>query len=70
MISYEPLWKTMKEKNISTYRLNKEGISRGTIYCLQHGEGISTHTLNRLCSILDCNVEDIIAFHKDEENMP
>ncbi len=62
MISYEPLFATMKKKGISTYRLNKEGISRGTIYNIKKGEGISTFTIDRLCHILDCSVNDIIEF--------
>ena len=62
MISYAPLWRTMKKKGVSTYRLNKEGISRGTIYCMQHGEGISTYTVDKLCRILSCSVNDIIEY--------
>jgi len=58
----------MKEKNITSYRLNKEGISRGTIFSMKQGEGISTHTLNKLCEILDCAVEDVITYQKDIEN--
>ncbi|MCR4814776.1 MAG: helix-turn-helix transcriptional regulator [Lachnospiraceae bacterium] len=66
MISYEPLFRTMKEKSISSYKLQKEGISKGTYSNILNKKGISTHTINKLCTILDCKVEDIIEFTPDE----
>ena len=67
MISYEPFYKTIKEKNISTYKLiNTYGISRSLIDRLKHNKPISTVTLNDLCSILECGVEDILIYIKDE----
>ena len=67
MISYEPLYRTMKEKKITTYTLiNKYNISRGLIDRLKHNKPITTVTLNDLCIILDCKVEDILVYIKDE----
>lgn len=67
MISYSPFYKTLKEKNITTYRLMKDhNISSSLIDRLKHNKPISTVTLNDLCSILDCNVEDIMVYIKDE----
>lgn len=66
MISYDPLYKTMKEKNITTYKLIKDyNISRSLLDRLKHNKPISTVTLNDLCNILDCKVEDILHFTKD-----
>ena len=66
MISYEPLYKTLKEKGISTYKLiNEFGISRSLLDRLKHNRPISTVTLNDLCSILHCRVEDILVFTED-----
>lgn len=66
MISYDPLYKTMKEKGISTYKLvNQYGLSRSLLDRLKHNKPISTVTLNDLCSILDCRVEDVILYTKD-----
>ena len=63
MISYEPFWNTLKEKNISTYTLiNKHGISSSLIHRLRHNLPISTVTVNDLCLILNCDVCDIIKF--------
>jgi len=66
MISYEPLYRTLKAKNISTYKLiNEYGISRSLLDRLKHNRPISTVTLNDLCSILHCKVEDILVFTED-----
>ena len=63
MISFEPLWKTLKEKNISQYSLNKDyGLSTGTLDALRQNRSITLNTLNDLCKILDCKVEDIIVY--------
>lgn len=66
MISYEPFYKTLKEKNISTYKLiNVYGVSRSLLDRLKHNKPISTVTINDLCSFLDCNVEDILIYIND-----
>lgn len=66
MISYEPLWRTMQEKGITTYALiNKHGISSRTINNLKHNKGITVFTLERLCEILNCTPNDIIEFVKE-----
>ena len=67
MISYEPLYKTMKEKGVTTYRLiHTFGVSRSLLDRLKHNKPISTVTLNDLCTFLDCRVEDILVYQKDE----
>lgn len=66
MISYKPFFDTLKKKNVSTYTLiYKYGISSATIDRIKKGGGITTAKLNDLCEILDCNVEDIITYIKD-----
>lgn len=66
MISYSPLFETMKEKNITSYKLEKMGFSRATYYSIQQGNSISTNTVNQLCKILQCEVSDIIKFIDDD----
>ena len=66
MISYKPFFDTLKKKNVSTYTLiYKYGISSATIDRIKKGGGITTAKLNDLCRILNCNVEDIITYEKD-----
>lgn len=68
MISYEPLWETMKKKGVSTYALIKKySFSKGTLDSLKQGRNISTSTLNDLCNILDCEVEEIIKHLPDKK---
>lgn len=66
MISYEPFYRTLKRKGISTYKLITEhNISRSLLDRLKHDKPISTVTLDDLCRILDCEVQDILLFKKD-----
>lgn len=63
MISYEPFWRTLKTKALSTYTLiNKFNISSSTIDRMRKGNGISTAKIDDLCKILGCRVEDIIEY--------
>ena len=63
MISYDPLWKIMKDKGFSKYRLIKDyGLSNGTIDRLRSNQHISTYTVEKLCKILDCTPNDIFIF--------
>ena len=63
MISYEPFYRTIKEKNISTYKLiNQYGISRSLLDRLKHNKPITTVTLNDLCKILNCRIDEIIVY--------
>lgn len=65
MITYEPLWETLKQKNISTYKLlNEYGMSRGMLDNLKHNRSITINTLDWLCEIIDCEVMDIIKYEK------
>lgn len=70
MISYQPLWSTMKARGITKYQLIYHwGISSNTLRRMGHGEPISSNTLNELCLILNCRVEDILQFNATEEEM-
>lgn len=68
MISYDSLWKTMKEKNITTYTLiYKMGFSSYTINNLKHNKSITMDTLERLCKVLDCTPDRVVEFLDDEQ---
>ena len=67
MISYEPFFKTLKEKELTTYKLiNTYGISSSLIDRLKHNKPITTVTINDLCKILDCGVDGILEHQKSE----
>ncbi len=65
MISYAPLWKTLKEKGISQYKLIEEyGVDNAQLQRLRDNAVVKTITIDRLCQILDCKVEDIMEYVK------
>lgn len=66
MISYQPFYETLRERNLSTYRLiNEYGVSRSLLDRLRHNRPISTRTLDDLCRILRCDVQDILCYQQD-----
>jgi len=66
MIRFDRLWKTMEEKGITTYMLREKcGIDSKTIRRLRANENMETKTLNKLCSVLECSVEDIMEYTSD-----
>ena len=66
MISYEPLWRTMKERGVTTYTLiYKCGISAYTVTSLRQNKSITMNTLEKLCKILNCSPNEIIEFLDD-----
>ena len=63
MIVYDKLWQTMKAKGFTTYQLwEKAGIDSKTIRRLKANENMETKTLNKLCSVLDCRLDDIAEY--------
>ena len=68
MVSYNRLWETMEKRKISQYRLIKEfGLSSGQMSRLKKNTYVSTHTLETLCRILDCRIEDVMEVSFEEE---
>lgn len=66
MIVFDRLWATMKEKEISQYKLIKEyQFSSGQLDRLRKNGNVSTYTIDQLCRILDCRLEDIAEYIKD-----
>ena len=66
MIKYDKLWQVMKERGITKYALHKEyHFSKSLIHMLQKNECVSMNTINTLCNILECDIEDIATHYKD-----
>ena len=61
IITYDPLWETLRRKDITKY-----SFSRGTLDSLKQNRNISTATLNDLCNILSCKVEEVLVHIPDE----
>lgn len=63
MIDYNPFFQTLKRKNESTYTMiHKHNISSSLINRLRNNKPISTTSLNDLCRVLKCNVEDVLRY--------
>lgn len=63
MISFDPLWDTMKRKGVSQYKLLKDyHFSAGQLNRLRRNCNVNTYTLNQLCKILDCKIEDVAVY--------
>jgi len=67
MIVFNKLWETMREKKITTYRLRENGICSRTIKRLKANDNIEMKTLDKLCEILDCNLEEIATYIKTSD---
>ena len=68
IIRYAPLWKTMSKHKITTYTLRvKHNMSHATVQRLQADMPVSTHTLNKLCKILNCSLNEVAEYVPDKE---
>ena len=68
MISYKPFYETMYKRAMTEYALiYKHGLPANTLHRMKHGEAITTKTLDALCSILECRVEDILEYVPPEK---
>ena len=69
MIIYDRLWKLLEEMDVSQYALiTYYGFSPSQITRLKHNEVVKTNTIDRLCSVLNCSVSDIMEFVKDKDD--
>ena len=69
MIVFDKLWHKMDEKGISTYQLREKcGIDSKTVRRLRANDNMETKTLNKLCTILDCRLEDIAEYVPDKND--
>lgn len=68
MIKYDRLWKTLKVKGISQYALyTNYDVDKAQLNRLRHDGNIETNTVDKLCKILDCKVEDIMEYIPDDD---
>ena len=70
MISYEPFWRTLRARNMTTYTLiTRHNISSATIDRIKKGNGITTTKLEDFCRILQCYVSDIIEYIPEKNDL-
>ena len=67
MITYDRLWQTMKQQGVSQYDLYTHyNVNRSQLNRLRHNENVEINTIDRLCNILQCRVEDIMEHFPDD----
>lgn len=69
VIDYSPFWNTLGNSNETTYTLiNKHHISSAIIDKLRKNKPMTTTTLNDLCRILDCRLDEIAQYVPSEDD--
>ena len=69
MIRYDPFWETLKRKNISQYKLiHDHGVDNAQLQRMRDNAVIKTSTIDNLCRILDCTVDEIMVYVPDKAN--
>lgn len=69
MIDYTPFWDTLKNSDESTYTLiHNHRISSAIIDKLRKNKPMNTTTLNDLCRIFNCRIQDIAQYVPSEED--
>lgn len=66
--SYKKLWKLLVDKDMSKADLHKvSGLSSSTMTKLRKGEDVSMEALRKICTVLNCNIGDIVEFIPDSD---
>ena len=67
MITYDRLWQTMKQQGVSQYDLYTHyNVNRSQLNRLRHNENVEINTIDNLCNILQCRIEDIMEHFPDD----
>lgn len=67
MIKYDRLWITMKKRGVTQYDLyTHHNVPRSQINRLKHNKNVEVATIDKLCTILQCGVDDIMEHFPDE----
>ena len=67
MICYDKLFKKMKEKGLTTYKIRKESIiSQSALTALNQGKSVTIDTIDKLCKALKCQPGDLLEYVPDE----
>ncbi len=67
MITYDRLWQAMKQRGVSQYDLYTHyNVNRSQLNRLRHNENVEINTIDKLCNILQCRVEDIMEHFPDD----
>jgi len=61
MMTYDPFWRMMGEREISTYSLEVDyGFNKAFIHRLKHNKNMTLSSIDYICDIFSCSVEDVV----------
>lgn len=61
MMTYEPFWRMMDERRISTYSLEFDyGFNKAFIHRLKHNKNMNLSSIDYICDVFCCPVEDVV----------
>ena len=67
VIKFDRLWVTMEKKGVTQYDLyTHHNVNRSLLDRLRHNQNVEMNTIDKLCNILGCNVEDIMEHIPDD----
>lgn len=67
MIKYDRLWKTMEKKGITQYDLyTRYNVNRSLLDRLRNNKNVEVNTIDKLCNILGCSIDEIMEHLPDE----
>ena len=67
-VSYKKLWKLLIDHDMKKKDLSKAAnISNYTITKMSKGENVTVEILGKICTALNCNIDDIMEFIPDNE---
>ena len=67
MIKYDRLWQTMKDRGVTQYDLyTHHNVNRSQLDRLRKNQNVEVNTIDKLCNILHCRIEDIMEHYPDE----
>ena len=71
MIVYQDVVEKLKQKGYTTYAIRETGIlSEGTMQSIREGKPVSLKTIDKICQILHCPIEEVVQIKPDEDWLP
>lgn len=68
MIAYKDVFGLLKAAGWSTYRIRREGVlTESTLQRIRDGRAVTTDTIDAVCRMAGCRVEDVIEYREDPE---
>lgn len=67
--SYNKLWKLMIDKKLNKTQLREAaGVTSNAMAKLGKDESVPVETLEKICNVLECKIDDIMDFNTDQDN--